>query len=60
MNRCLKCGAYMHWSYEKGWYCPNGCVIKTTTSNHIEILECSSLTTNTTITLEKEEPYANT
>lgn len=39
MNKCLTCGEYMRWEYSKGWYCPNGCVIKTSTSNHTELVE---------------------
>lgn len=54
MNKCLMCGENMCWEYSKGWYCPNGCVIKTTVSNHIELVEFPFLTT-TTIPIEKEK-----
>ena len=54
MNKCIICGAYMSWSYEKGWYCSNGCVIKTSVSNRTEILKHPTQTTNTNAILAKE------
>ena len=49
MNRCLYCGEYMRWGCQKGWYCPNGCVIKTSISNHTELVEHPQSTTTTSI-----------
>lgn len=54
MKNCLYCGERLRWEYSKGWYCPNGCVIKTTFSNHTELVE-HQLSTTTTISIEKEE-----
>lgn len=34
MIRCQRCGAYMVWSYEKGWHCPNGCEVGIYTTDY--------------------------
>ena len=61
MNKCLMCGENMFWECTKGWYCPNGCVIKTTFSNHISTTQGGTIenikktNTTTVISIEKEE-----
>lgn len=54
MKKCLVCGENMYWKYSKGWRCPNGCVLKTTISNHTELVEFP-VSTTTTISIVKEE-----
>ena len=53
MGKCSKCDAYLIWSYEKGWYCPNGCVFTTYTSNYTEYQKKQDI--QTTNTIKKDE-----